>query len=271
MNSEFDFKNLSPEEIKSRCQQIARRKTALEEDLRRQENILRQNRTLSGKHRGEAQTQLEKLVIALLPDLSETSGARLKRMFTRNSELFRETHDKKTKGFWQRIIDFFKNLFGTAPLSQLEETRILLRNVLWQAKEIPPHAAGFDEMFRAFVVAKNNYFEQERLINRQEAEANQTTSEIKKLIVQLRRCDERIHSRQEEHRRNDDSSLYTETGDSDDAYFVDSGSSFASSSQTPTGTHQGLDASSANSSFGGFGGGGDFGGAGAGGSWENYS
>jgi hypothetical protein len=285
MNDEFDFNNLPPAEIEARCRQIETRINALEDESRRQENVLQETRAGWRQYRQQSQQLLEQLVVVLLPDLSEPVKFRLSQFFPNHPELFRDPPPVQSqKDFWQDISAFFSNLFDAAP-NRLEETRVLLRNVLWQLEQVPPRAGELTELFQAFLDAKNKYFAQDRMMNRQEAQANQTVERINELSKQLRRCRDLIGRRRPDEDRKDDDSLFYNQSSSYrpppktdiDAAFTDS-SRFNSSSDAAKADFEAVvDSGSQNvdstddTSFSGFGGGGDFAGGGAGGSWENYS
>jgi uncharacterized membrane protein YgcG len=285
MNFKFDFDDLSPAEIDARCRQIAAQKNALEDNQRRQENDLQQTQARWKQLREQVQMLLERLILALAPDLSGTVKFRLAQIFPHHPELVQDSPTAQTpKGFWQELSAVFSNLLGSAP-NPLEETRVLLRNVLWQLHEVPPHAGEFTELFRAFLDAKNDYFAQDRMMNQQEAQANQIVEQVSELSRQLRRCRDWIDGRPDEDEI-DNSLIYHQPSDyrpSSETNIIAStpfndSSRFDSSSETakasleasPDSAVQSTD-STPDASFSGFGGGGDFAGGGAGGSWENYS
>ncbi|HLL99594.1 MAG TPA: hypothetical protein VK400_00950 [Pyrinomonadaceae bacterium] len=289
MNFEFDFKNLSPAEVDARCRQIAAQKNALEDDLHRQESDLQQMRANCKQHRQQAQMFLERLILMLMPDLSEPIKLRLAQIFPHHAEIIRDSQPVSRKGFWRDISTFFSDLLGSAP-NPLEERRVLLRNILWQLSEIPPNAREFTELIRAFLQAKGNYFALDETVNQREAQANRIVEQLNELSRRLQRCHEWIHGRPDEDERDDDSRIYNRTSNdssssqtniivgspapsSDSSRFDSSGSgdtAKASFEATGDSAAQSM-SSSSDASFSGFGGGGDFDGGGAGGSWENYS
>lgn len=297
MNFEFDFNNLPLAEIKARCRRAAERKDALENELRGRESDLRQVQARATQLRQQTQTLLERLIEALLPDLSATVKFRLAQIFPRQPELFRDSPPPQPEtGFWQNVSTFFLDLFGAAP-NRLEETRVLLRSVLWQLDEIPPNAGQLAELFRAFLEAKSNYFAHDRMVNEQEAQTNQIVGQLNELSRLLRRCRERIDGRREEEdetrlRNDEDSRIYNPAFDNrpasdtniiaastslTDSSRIDSPpgdtaakAGFEASGESAAGGDESADSPS-DTAFDGFGGGGDFAGGGAGGSWENYS
>jgi hypothetical protein len=246
MNQKLDFKNLSPLEIETLCRQIAEQKNALEAESRRQENILQQTRAHNSNLRGQTQTLLEQMIAALMPDTNEPTKNRLRQIFPQNPELLQDlSSSSQNKGFWSSISSFFSG----AP-DPLEQKRVLLRGILWQLNQPPPNAGELTGLFRAFLDAKNNYFQQDQLLNRQESAANQNIQRINELKAQLKRCQDWIRGR----KGNDyyggsihDSFDYDETSSYSNSYDSDRQTENQSSDYT------------------------DFGGGGTGGSWENYS